>query len=245
MTGYSHDATGWWLEIRIAKNVTSPPLPASGTFGLNINFRDQDSSSAHLYGWTNDYQVPSPDHFPDKVPYNWGNVYNAYQLSEDPPLIGTVVPNPDLAFEDEPYAKQLTLLEGTPPVTWSVIPGLPGLQISQSGLVSGWTPQEDAVGRLIDIEVFAVNTFGTDFESWQVCVQSHCVRYDFDGDGDVDQSDFGYLQACMSGSGVPQVDPNCADLDLDGDDDVDQTDITLFRACMAGANVPVGTTCEE
>jgi hypothetical protein len=32
---------------------------------------------------------------------------------------------------------------------------------------------------------------------------------DFNGDGDVDQDDFGILQRCYSGSDVP-ADPNCA-----------------------------------
>ena len=40
---------------------------------------------------------------------------------------------------------------------------------------------------------------------------SPAARADFDGDGDVDQSDFGHLQACLSGSTVPQNDPICQD----------------------------------
>jgi hypothetical protein len=37
-----------------------------------------------------------------------------------------------------------------------------------------------------------------------------CSKADVDGDNDVDQSDFGFLQRCMSGLGIVS-DPDCAD----------------------------------
>jgi hypothetical protein len=66
------------------------------------------------------------------------------------------------------------------------------------------------------------------------------VRYatgDFDGDGDVDQKDFGHFQECYSGSGEEQTDPNCLDAILDGDGDVDGADFAIFEACMSGPGV--------
>lgn len=66
---------------------------------------------------------------------------------------------------------------------------------------------------------------------------------DFDDDGDVDQDDFGHLQACFSRMGYPQDDPSCADARLDGDFDVDQQDLAIFRQCMNGANTPPGSSC--
>jgi outer membrane protein assembly factor BamB len=63
---------------------------------------------------------------------------------------------------------------------------------------------------------------------------------DFDGDNDVDQSDFGFLQACYSGSGVAYA-PGCADVDLDRD--VDQNDLAIFLRCMSGRDVPVDPSC--
>ncbi|MHC4675427.1 MAG: hypothetical protein ACYTBZ_23325, partial [Planctomycetota bacterium] len=61
---------------------------------------------------------------------------------------------------------------------------------------------------------------------------------DFDGDGDVDQEDFGHFLACMSGIGAPQDDHQCQDARLDGDGDVDLEDFTIFHSCMNGANYP-------
>lgn len=246
----SVDATGWWLEVRIAKNATIPALPASGTFGLNINFRDQDAENGneHLYGWTNDYAVPYPvsSRFPDKVPHNFGNVYNGYQVSEDPPMIAEVLPDPDLlAIEGVPYQKQLLLLEGTPPIVWSRVQGPNGLNVASSGLVSGWTPGAGDVGNLLTVEIQAQNAYGADSESWQVCTQSHCVFADFDSDNDVDLDDFAHLQCCLSGTGVSPNDPDCWDADLSGDGFVDQQDVGVFLGCMQGAKIPVLTTCGQ
>jgi hypothetical protein len=57
---------------------------------------------------------------------------------------------------------------------------------------------------------------------------------DFDRDGDVDQSDFGHFQICISGSVLYQTDPACADTLLDGDKDVDLADLAIFLNCMNG-----------
>lgn len=69
------------------------------------------------------------------------------------------------------------------------------------------------------------------------------VKPDRDRDGDVDQSDFGWFQACLSGSSIPQTDPNCANAKLDNDDDVDQNDFAIFQVCFSGANVYANPNC--
>lgn len=66
---------------------------------------------------------------------------------------------------------------------------------------------------------------------------------DMDRDDDVDQEDFGLLQACVSGPSVPQSDPACADARLDNDSDVDQADIALFFGCLSGPEVPADWDC--
>lgn len=66
---------------------------------------------------------------------------------------------------------------------------------------------------------------------------------DIDGDGDVDQADFGAFQACFSGIGIAQDDPACARAKLDADADVDINDFGIFQRCMSGANVPANPNC--
>ncbi len=66
---------------------------------------------------------------------------------------------------------------------------------------------------------------------------------DFDADGDVDMTDFGHLQECLSGPSVPQLDPDCVDARLDSDRDVDGADVSIFQGCLSGADVPADPDC--
>jgi len=68
---------------------------------------------------------------------------------------------------------------------------------------------------------------------------------DFDDDGDVDQEDFGRLQACYTGPGIAQNDPDCALARLDSDEDVDQGDFAIFQGCISGPNVPAAPDCAD
>ena len=68
---------------------------------------------------------------------------------------------------------------------------------------------------------------------------------DFDGDWDVDQTDFGHLQECLSGAGNAQEDEDCLDARLDDDDDVDQDDFAIYQRCFSGADIPADPACED
>jgi hypothetical protein len=69
------------------------------------------------------------------------------------------------------------------------------------------------------------------------------ARGDLDGDGDVDQSDFGHLQACIATPGVSPADAVCLPGRLDADEDVDSADVQIFMQCMSGANNPADADC--
>lgn len=69
-------------------------------------------------------------------------------------------------------------------------------------------------------------------------------RPDFDRDHDVDLSDFGHLQRCLSGPSIPQLSLACADTLLDADPDVDTDDLMILLNCMSGANVPPRPDCD-
>jgi hypothetical protein len=70
---------------------------------------------------------------------------------------------------------------------------------------------------------------------------------DADGDGDVDQSDFGRWQACETGDGGG-VPPGCGCFDRDegglGDGDIDGDDALAFEACATGPGIPVDAGCD-
>ena len=62
---------------------------------------------------------------------------------------------------------------------------------------------------------------------------------DFDQDGDIDQSDFAFMQRCFSGDAMPYA-AGCGPADADGDGDVDTADLNLLLPCMSGAHQPPG-----
>jgi hypothetical protein len=64
---------------------------------------------------------------------------------------------------------------------------------------------------------------------------------DADQDTDVDQSDFGAFQACLSGTGT-LLPTGCNWADADLDHDVDEIDLSAFLDCPAGAGNP--PTCQ-
>jgi hypothetical protein len=95
-------------------------------------------------------------------------------------------------------------------------------------------PSADQSSTILVQDADAVNSpqaIAVDLHVWQPA--------DFDGDGDVDQEDFGAFQRCLSGSGVG-VTADCAAADLDTSGAVDQADFSLFWACMAGAGQSPG-----
>jgi hypothetical protein len=63
------------------------------------------------------------------------------------------------------------------------------------------------------------------------------VSSDFDGDGDVDLSDFSLLQICFHGPNQP-VSTGCRPMDFDDDADVDLSDFAVFQGCFNGPNRP-------
>jgi len=70
------------------------------------------------------------------------------------------------------------------------------------------------------------------------------VPGDLDRDGDVDLSDMGFFQVCLSGVGEQHT-PECARANLDGDRDVDGDDLLRFLPCMGGTGIPGDANCAE
>ncbi len=71
------------------------------------------------------------------------------------------------------------------------------------------------------------------------------VTGDFDRDGDVDQKDYGHLQACLTGAGVSQTLAACENATLDADDDVDKDDMGVFQLCVSGPDTTANPACRD
>jgi hypothetical protein len=87
----------------------------------------------------------------------------------------------------------------------------------------------------------ATDNDGSTTTSAAVNITVKGVPGDFDSDSDVDQTDFGHLQLCMSG-GQP-LGSGCGDADLTGDNQVNSMDIVQFVACMSGPGVQAEPAC--
>ncbi len=66
---------------------------------------------------------------------------------------------------------------------------------------------------------------------------------DFDQDEDVDLSDFGFAQGCLTGPDLGPPAEGCEAADLDHDGDVDRVDLNLVRHCVSGAGIPANPQC--
>jgi hypothetical protein len=77
-----------------------------------------------------------------------------------------------------------------------------------------------------------------------VTVNVKSVLPDFDGDGDVDQDDYGFLQLCYTDSGE-QVVGACTAADVNSDQMVDASDLAVFQTCVSGADILADKTCDD
>lgn len=102
-----------------------------------------------------------------------------------PPVIAEVRPDPDSALVGTEYVRQLQLVQGSLPVSWSVVQGPTGLGVDATGRVSGWSPGPAEAGSTVTIEIRASNGLGEDTETWQVQVfalpEGTLATFPFDG----------------------------------------------------------------
>ncbi len=68
---------------------------------------------------------------------------------------------------------------------------------------------------------------------------------DLDGDGDVDQTDFGKFQLWITDPGVMQWDHSRSPGRLDRDMDIDADDMTKFIQCLSGPGATPLPNCAQ
>ncbi len=103
-----------------------------------------------------------------------GNDYvdlNNLVISNDPvlPVVDPVIPSLETAFVGSSYTKQLTVRPCTN--SWSLVSNAPGATISNSGLVSGFTPTAGQIGQTFNFSATATNGAGSANVSWQAVVK--------------------------------------------------------------------------
>jgi hypothetical protein len=113
----------------------------------------------------------------------------------------------------------------------------------------GWISDGDLLstsGYVVARNLDLVSAFGPieDLDNFGLDAVAAVARSsvgDFDGDGDVDHSDFGVFQTAISGPSLDSALPEFGD--LDGDGDVDQIDFGLFQRCISGPDIISDANC--
>ncbi len=90
------DGTGWTAEVRIQKSALDPDMPATGTFGVDFNFRDNDNNNdtaqTTIYAWRDPFHSGTTAMVPTKIPNNWGDAVDPGCTPPDPPTSPTANP---------------------------------------------------------------------------------------------------------------------------------------------------------
>ena len=93
-----------------------------------------------------------------------------------PPVIAPIADEPNLPA-GKPYTKAVTLVQGSPPITWSLLNGPPGMTIDPAGGTVSW-PEPNATGGPVTVTARATNEVGNDTKSWAVTVKDLPVIVD-------------------------------------------------------------------
>jgi len=161
-------------------------------------------------------------------------------------------PERDFLFVANVVSDTVTSMARGPTGTVSFVPGssvLIGNDVRKLACDSDYlfVTDESSLGGQVGILSYRINPDGTltrvpgsPFpagsrpQDMVLFVPPACAGADFDGDGDVDLSDFVFFQLCFAGSNNP-FPPGCECADLDGDGDVDLADFILFQQAFTGS----------
>ncbi len=116
-----------------------------------------------------------------------------------------------------------------------------------------FTPGQDPARASIDVSEETVT--GRPSATWHQRVYADAFKLvfvghfpvfnaDYDDDNDIDLSDYGHLQACLTASNIP-AGASCQDARFDFDTDVDAEDLAWFMACMQGPGIAAEATCRQ
>lgn len=159
------------MEILYAGTENRPRLYATSDGAAWDMMHEFDTTSAGCYvGQFQNTPVASVTYFEGSTP----KVVKVWRGSpqDASPVITEVSPDPDWATVGTEYIRQLSLAQGTSPITWSVIDGPAGTQVDSTGRVHGWTPAPAQAAQAFTLTVRATNSAGSDDESWLVQVIS-------------------------------------------------------------------------
>lgn len=223
--------------------------PTQGAGPLTVHFTDLSAGAPTTWWWEFGDGATSTEQHPDHTylstgSYTVGLTVSGPNGSDARTAVNHILvggPQADFAADTTsgpaPLAVSFTDLSTGLPNQWSWIFGDGGTSTEQHPTHVYTNPGSYTVSLGITAPA------GSDIETRIGFIEVLSAPGDFDLDGDVDLDDYGRLQACLTGTGLPVVGILCDDTDLDEDDDVDQQDVTLFLGCLTGAGVPAVPDC--
>jgi uncharacterized protein (TIGR03790 family) len=229
---YTDPRMGTWLALKqVVENLSFASLPWQ-------SFDDdtqQTPDDAFRFGWHdtqnwNDSRLRGAAAGPRILAYNL-NSWGATTVRSNTAEGGRYVPN----AIDAGYAAAIGST-GEPRTASAPYP-----DTILAGLMAGWTlgecfylanPYDDFMWEVVGDPFLRV-------PDWALPRGSHA---DYDGDGDVDATDFLAFEACFNGPNKP-VRAQCVAEDADQDGDVDLADFDKFQACFNGPNTPPAPNC--
>jgi len=175
-----------------------------------------------LPGWTRDLKVG-----PNGLLYGRGVFAGQWEIGELDPISGAFLRGiaPQAGELDQP--RHMTFRPNGHLLVSAHVPDVPRLYPVFEYDVDG---PVQYVGRFVEN---SITTSGID----GIALRPLVLSGDFDGDGDVDLSDFVTFQLCFAGSSNPPAStcPPGLNADLDGDGDVDLGDFLIFQQHFTGS----------
>lgn|GEM_PF-1077244 len=200
---WSFDQAPDGMTISSTTGAVQWPQPAPSTFPHTVTIRATNDAGSS----TSSFFLAVQSVAPSILDIRNANVSCASYTGPTPTLTWPLCMNPISAWTLDAGPSDMTIDPSTGVVSWNEP-------------VPSDTPYQ--------VTIRAINTAGTDTESWQLSV----VAGDLTGDGVVDSNDLPGLTTCLTGpsGGVPA---GCGCGDTDADDDVDLADISNYQTAIA------------
>ena len=160
--------------------------------------------------------------------------------------------SPDTTPPAKPDSFNVAGMEGSNILTWiaNTDPDFAGYQVyraeAQNGPFSLRNSEILVTDYFQDFEInneatyfykiTAVDVWGNESSATEVLTTgtANAIPGDLDRDNDIDLHDYSVIQACFSGRGIPQSDPQCLKARIDADNDVDLGDLATLVNLISG-----------
>lgn len=222
------DAGSWFSTDFIGEPVPTLEAMINAMLPEVIPLIERKGGSAEVY--VNELHRMGVEHDVVVQSFDWQFLAQLHQL--DPTISLGALLSGDITAANALQAKQagvwfIAQSQGNVNATGIALAHTQGLQ------VVAWTVNSAAAAEnFIAMGVDGIITDHPAMITWNYDLAASPA--DFDGDGDVDQTDLAFFGFCRTGPQMSWTDMDCELADLDADGDVDQADFGIFQRSLTG-----------